>query len=192
MGPLANASLSKEISFHEKPPPMIIFQYFSDDHADDLTGLAFSQAFIRKGGDIISELDYLRLPLDARKKGIAKKLLNLNLQQWEQMGVAKVKLEAALSNGGLVWAKAFFSATDRKDVKAILDKAGRELPPDQFDRVKRVFDNYYSRFPDGKSFPMVKWSDLPGMDQVLRETYWKAELDLTNSDIISKFKNYVA
>lgn len=192
LSPLGVTSLLKEISFHENPPPMVLVQYCSDDKIDDQTSLAFSQAFVRTESEIIADVDYLHLPINGRKKGIAKKLLNLNLQQWVQMGVTKVRLEAALSNGGLVWAKAFFSATDIQDVKTILEKARKGLQPDQFKSVERVFENYYKRFPKGKSFPMVKWSDLPGMDEILKGSYWKGELDLSNSDIFINFKNYVA
>ncbi|WP_345213692.1 hypothetical protein [Mucilaginibacter gynuensis] len=127
-----------------------------------------------------------------RKKGISKILLNLNLQQYEVMGVSKIKLEAALSNGGLVWAKAFFVATEPEDVKIILVKAENELSAEQFKFVKRVYDNYYNQNPGGKAFPMSKWSQLAGMDQILQGSRWYGELDLSNSDILTKFKNYVA
>ena len=71
----------------------------SDDNEDDQLGLAFSQALTHHGNEIVAELDYLRLPVMERNKGVSKMLLNLNLQQYEAMGVSKIKLEAALSNG---------------------------------------------------------------------------------------------
>jgi len=192
LGSLTQVRITKELSFHESPPPMLIIQYYSGDCEDDQTGLAFSQAFTRHGNEIVAELDYLRIPESARKKGLSKKVLNLNLQQYEAMGVAKIKLEAALSNGGLVWAKAFFSATEPEEVKTILIKAENKLTAEQFKFVERVYDNYYNQNPDGKAFPMNKWSQLAGMDQILQGSRWHGELDLNNSDILTKFKNYVA
>lgn len=192
LSPLTLVSIRGEFSFHEGPPPMLIIQYYSENNEDDQIGLAFSQAFTRYGNEIIAELDYLRIPVTARKKGVSKMLLNLNLQQYKAMGVSKIKLEAALSNGGLVWAKAFFVATEPEEVKAILTKAENGLPASQFKFVKRVYDNYYNEDPKGKAFPIVKWSQLAGMDQILQGSYWHGELDLNNSDILTKFKNYVA
>jgi len=192
LSPLTPAEIEKELSYHESPPPMLIIQYFSKDHADDEKGLAFSQALLCQGNERIAELDFLRIPLNFRRQGVSKKLLNLNLQQYERMGVDKIRLEAALSNGGLVWAKAFFAAIDPKEVKAILDKAEKELTLNQFKFVKRVYDNYYKKFPDGNAFPIIKWSQLSGMDQILKGSRWHGELDLNNSEMLTKFKNYVA
>lgn len=189
---LTGAPITRELSWHESPPPMLFIQYHSEDSENELTGLAFSQALTRYDNEIIAELDYLRIPAAARRNGVSKRVLKLSVQQYEQIGVAKIKLEAALSNGGLVWAKAFFTASEPEEVKAILIKAEKELPPEQFKFVKRVYDNYYDQNPGGKSFPMVKWSQLSGMDQILTGSIWRGELDLNNSDILTKFKNYVA
>jgi len=98
------------------------------------------------------------------------KLLNLSLQQYLHLSVDEILLEAALADGGYVWAKAFFMVTVPSEVKAILDEAEKCLTPGQFKFVKRVFDNYYSLDPEGKAFPMVKWSRLAGMDTILRKS----------------------
>ena len=191
--PLSEANLEKEFSYFDQyPPPMIIIQYCSNDHANDKTGLALSLTFIRQNDQIIADIDFLRLPLSARGKGIAKQFLKLSMEQYEYLGVNKIRLEAALENGGLFWAKAFFVATEQNEVKAILDRAEHALPKTQFGFVKRIYDNYYFSHPNGKAFPMSKWSQIPGMDKVLTGSYWHGELDLNNSDLLAKFKEYVA
>ncbi len=192
LGPLTQTRIEKQLAFFETPPPMLLMQYFSDDFSDDKNGLALSQALVKHDDQLVAELDYLRIPMAARKRGITKQLLNINLQQYLLLGVDKIKLEAALENGGLVWAKAFFTATEPVEVKSILDKAEQLLSPLQFKYVKRVYDNYYEQYPDGKAFPMVKWSELDGMDAVLTGSRWHGEIDLNNSSILTKFRNYVA
>ncbi|WP_158288401.1 GNAT family N-acetyltransferase [Mucilaginibacter psychrotolerans] len=190
--PLTQAKIEKELAYFEEPPPMIIVQFYSEDEGDDETGLALSRAFIRHDDELIAEHDFFRIPETARGQGIGKKMLNLSLQQYLRLGVDKIVLEAALADGSYVWAKAFFTATVPTEVKMILDEAEKCLSPAQFKFVKRVYDNYYSKYPNGKAFPMVKWSRLEGMETILRKSRWHGEIDLNNSELLAKFKYYVA
>lgn len=192
LSPLTHASIEKELAYFEEPPPMLIIQFYSQDEGDEQKGLALSRTFIRRDDELIVEHDFFRLPVIARQKGIGKKMLNLSLQQYLHLGVDKIVLEAALDDGGYVWAKAFFTATDPAEVKAILDEAEKSLTAGQFKFVKRVYDNYYSHSPNGKAFPMVKWSRLGGMETILRKSRWHGEIDLNNSELLAKFKYYVA
>jgi predicted acetyltransferase len=190
--PLATEPVFKEIGFFDGDLVMLLIQYYSRDHDNIITGLSLSRAFIREKDVLIAEHDFFRIPRSARKKGIGKKMLALGLQQYLLMGVDKIKVHAALENGGYVWAKAFFTATDPKEVKAILDRAGIGLKPKDFLPVKIIYDNYYKKSPGGKNFPMVKWSDLPGMDGILSKSHWHGEIDLNNLELLAKFKNYVS
>lgn len=190
--PLTQASIEKELAYFEEPPPMVIIQFYSQDEGDDQTGLALSRTLIRRDDELIAEHDFFRIPAAARQQGVGKKMLELSLQQYLRLGVDKIVLEAALADGGYVWAKAFFTATDPTEVKVILDEAEKSLTPGQFKFVKRVYDNYYSLYPDGKAFPMVKWSRLGGMETILRKSRWHGEIDLNNSELLAKFKYYVA
>jgi hypothetical protein len=192
LGPLTNVKVYKELAYFEQEPPMLLIQYFSEDEDDDQTGLSLSRAFIRYKDELIVEHDFFRIPEAFRQRGIGKRLLDLGLQQYLRLGVDKIKVKAALQDGGYVWARAFFTATEPAEVKAILDKAEKRMTPAQFKFVKRVYDNYYDKYPDGKAFPMVKWSDLAGMDVILKESPWHGEIDLNNSDLLAKFKHYVA
>jgi hypothetical protein len=150
------------------------------------------KAFIRYPDELVADHDFFRIPLAKRHQGIGKQMLNISLQQYLRLGVDKIRLTAGLANGGYVWAKAFFAATVPAEVKTILDLAEKKLPPLQFKFVKRIYDNYYNNYPGGKDFPMVKWSNLPGMDVILSEREWHGKLDLNNPDVLTKFKYYVA
>jgi hypothetical protein len=192
LSPLTEVKIEKELVYFEGDAPMLLLQYFSEDEADDETGLGLSRAFIHYPDELVVDHDFFRIPLVARQQGIGKQMLNISLQQYLRLGVDKIRLRAGLANGSYVWAKAFFSATKPLEVKTILNLAEKKLTPAQFKFVKRVYDNYYDNHPDGKTFPMVKWSDLPGMDVILSESEWHGELDLNNSAILTKFKYYVA
>jgi hypothetical protein len=190
--PLTLSPINKEIAFFETSPQMLIIQYYSDNHDDEEYGLALSRTFIRQKEELIAEHEFLRIPRMARRKGVAKLLLNLSLQQYLLMRVNKIKMEAALENGGYVWAKALFTATEQKEVETILNEAAKILVPKQFNLVKRVYDNYYDKHPNGKNFPMIKWSELLVMEGILSKSRWHGEIDLNDIDLLTKFKHYVA
>jgi hypothetical protein len=190
--PLTTARIEKEVVYFESPPPTLVIQVYSEDEANDQTGLAFSQGIVKREDEMVAELDFLRIPILARHQGVAKQLLNICLQQYIFLGVDKIVLEAALTNGGLFWAKAFFTARNPKEVEIILADAEERLAPEKFKFVKRVYDNYYNQHPNGTDFPMVKWSEIAGMEEILKGSRWHGELDLNNSEVLSNFKHYVA
>ncbi|MEO7214474.1 hypothetical protein [Mucilaginibacter sp.] len=189
--PLTQSTIIKELAFFENAPPMLIVQYFSED-SDDETGLGLSRTFIKSKNEFIVEHDFFRLPSAKRRQGIAKQLLGFSLQQYLSSGVDKIKLRAELENGGYVWAKTEFTATDQTEVKTILDNAEKTISSQQFKFVKRVYDNYYDKNPNGRNFPMIKWSELPEMEEILNGSKWQGEIDLNNKELLAKFKHYVA
>ena len=77
-------------------------------------------------------------------------------------------------------------------MEVILTAAKLGLTKDQFKPVKAVFDNYYTQNPGGKAFPINKWSNMPGMEKILRGADWHGEIDLSNKELLAKFKNYVS
>lgn len=192
LSPLTSKPIQREVGYFETKPETIIIQYYAEDHNDEVNGLALSRTLIKYNDELIAEHDFFVLPLSARKQGIGKKVLNYGLQQYLRLGVDKIRVYAALEDGGYVWAKASFTATEQSEVKIILDKAATELKPEQYKFVKRIYDNYYDKNPGGKAFPIVKWSALPGMESVLRKSKWSGEIDLNNTELLTKFKNYVA
>jgi len=192
LAPLTTAAVEREIVYFESPPPAVVIQLFSDDEENNQTGLAFSHSIVKREVELVVELDFLRIPVSTRNQGITKRLLGICLKQCSLLGVDKIELEAALENGGLVWAKAFFTAKNPKEVRVIFENAEKLLTPERFKFVKRIYDNYYEQYPDGTAFPMVKWSRLAGMQEILNGSRWRGELDLNNSEVFSNFKHYVA
>ena len=187
---LTTETVTKEITIQEGPP-IIYFQYYSANHDDAITGLAFSRIFRLAADGIVVEHDFFRLPQSNRGQGIAKLLLRASLQEYVNIGVKRIYVHAALQDGGYVWARNFFTATEKREVKAILDNAERNLPVPQFKAVKRIYLNYYSKDPSGTAFPIVKWAELPFMKDILRGSDWHGVVDLTNAEQFSNFIKYI-
>jgi|GEM_PF-956183 len=189
--PMTAKQVYKVVSFSDKEPHEFIVQYFSEDHDDDLNGLALSRTLVKGKTSKQAIHDFFRIPFGSRNQGHGKTILGYCLQQYLNMGVDIIKVHASLADGGYVWAKAHFTATNKSEVSLILAKAKLSLTDIQFQDVKAVYNNYYSQNPDGKAFPINKWSNMDGMDKILRQSDWHGEVDLNNQELLTKFKNYV-
>ena len=187
LSPLTSATLLKEINFFEKAPQTLMIQYFSEDESDEKTGLGFARTFIKYPSELVVDHDFFRLPEQHRRQGKGRALISTCLKYYQECGVARIRLETGLEDGGLVWAKLFFTATEKSEVETILENARLSLTMTQYPAVKNVYDVYYKRSPEGRDFPMSLWSRLPGMEQILRKSRWHGELNLADQKVLTKF-----
>lgn len=190
--PLTEQELERQLSYEDGDPPTLTILMQSENWTDDNEGLAILRTFSQENGELIVKHNFFRLPALHRNKGIGKRILSLSLQQYECMNVNKILVDAALEDGGFVWAKAGFTAINKTEVDVILNASRLSLNDRQFSFVKRIYDRYYTSQPNGKSFPMEKWSKLDGMDVILRGSQWSGEIDLHNTEVLANFKYYVA
>jgi hypothetical protein len=189
--PMTGKSITRVISYNDTEPFEFVIQYYSEDNNDDTYGLAFSRTFTNDKSNKIAVHDFFRIPHSFRRLGHGKTMINYCLQQYLNIGVDKIKVHAALADGGFVWARAHFTATEKKEVSLILALAKLTLGADDYARVKEIYNNYYTTEPDGKSFPINKWSLITSMKEVLQKSNWHGEIDLNNQELLTKFKNYV-
>ena len=189
--PMSAKNLTKTVSYSQIEPFELIIQYYSEDHDDDTNGLALSRTLAKDQSGKTAIHDFFRIPETFRNRGYGKSMLNYCLQQYLNIGVDVIKVHAALADGGFVWAKAHFTSVNRTEVSLILASAKLHLKSDEFVTVKEVYDNYYMKEPNGRVFPINKWSNLPGMKEILRKSDWHGEIDLNNQELLTKFKNYV-
>jgi hypothetical protein len=117
--------------------------------------------------------------------------LQFCLQHYLDMGVTKIMVHAALEDGGYEWTKAGFRASRPGEMKKILNLAEQTLKPSQYSLVKRLYDDYYETNSNGKAFPIIEWSGLPFMKEILKKKDWHGEIDLTNPVDLFNFSEYV-
>lgn len=168
--------------------PELTVQFYTDNVQDDALGLGFSRIFSIKSNELIVKHDFFRLPKKHRGKGIAKEIIKLCLQQYINMGVQKIMIHAALTDGGYAWALYYFTVPEKSEIDIILGKARQTLQPSQYNVVEKVYDNYYNQRPDGKAFPIVKWAEIPFMKDILRGSDWNGLIDLNNQE---QFRNFI-
>lgn len=131
------------------------------------------------------------MPVEHQGKGIIKGVFQISLQQYVNMGARKITVHSGLEGGGYAWAKAGFVAVDKNEVEVILEAARRILQPDELARVERIYNKYYSDFPNGNAFPIVLWARYEPMKQVLSGSDWHGEVDLKDQEQFSSFNDYV-
>ncbi len=187
LSPTTGLKLYKKVFFEEGDSARLEIEYYSENCNDINNGLALMRTFKREGKDIIVKHQYFRIPKLFRQQGISRNILKALLQQYVNIGVKKIQIFASLEDGGFIWAKLYFMATDVNDVNAILALAKAQLPHKQFALAERIYNNYYSKHPDGQSFPINKWAELPFMEVVLRKSTWNGAVDLTNPQEFSNF-----
>jgi hypothetical protein len=188
---LGVGKIEKLITLSNTHPPTIEIFFWTLDYADKDTGLTLARTFTWEDEELIVKHDFFRLPRVHRGKGIARQVFGSFLQQYVNMGVRKIRVHAALEDGGYVWARNFFTADSKEEVTKILNSAESALMPGQFKAVKRIYENYYTKNADGESFPIQKWAELPFMKPVLRGSDWHGSIDLKNKEQFSKFVMYV-
>lgn len=191
LAPHSPVGINRELELREGIPPQLSFALFSDDYEDPTTGLGLCRRFTYEGADLVVWHEYFRLPLVSRRHGISKKVFKLQLQQYINLGVSKIRVHAALNDGGYVWARAFFTADNKGEMDVILGKARIALAQNEFIAVKKIYDNYYAKSHDGKAFPINKWAELPFMESVLKGSHWHGAVDLKNPEQFNNFTRYV-
>jgi hypothetical protein len=154
--------------------------------------LLFMREFISKKGGIEIKHNYCVIPKDSRNNGLIKPVFQVSLQQYVNMDAKRILLHAGLSGGGYTWARCGFVAIDKSEVGAILHTAKSALNKTDFVAVKKVYDIYYSKNPNGKAFPMDLWAAFYYMKPILMGSDWHGELNLKNQEQFRIFKNYVS
>lgn len=189
--PVAEDRIIKIVSMDDGPPPKLTFQYYTVNAGSPEHGLVFSRTFTKDADVLVVTHDFLSLPKAARGKRTGRRVLQFCLQHYVDMHVTKVRVHAALEDGGYEWTKAGFRATDPDEMKKILGYAKQTLTSAQNNLVKRLYDDYYDNEPTGSAFPIIEWAGLPFMKEVLKKHDWHGEIDLTNSIDLLNFMKYV-
>jgi len=191
LGGLTTSPINRLIKFTITPSSFSIY-FYSDNHRDMDYGLLFARTFTNDpAGNLMVNHDYFRLPVSARGQNTGKKVLGVCFDQYQQIGISKIMVHAALQDGGYVWARAGFKAIYQKEMEIILKTAESRLPLNLYKIAKGWYDDHYNNSP-GTPFNISDWSGLRFMEAILRGSDWHGEIDLTNPAELRNFKKYVS
>ena len=152
-------------------------------------------------GELEVHHDLLKLPSAMQGEGIGKNLLRAELEQYEKLGVDKVKLFANIDVGGYAWAKYGYTLDEdsasyfHSMIQGRLENIGADQAVK--DLVKDVIDK---RTKDGKLDGKVIWdiADLKQGDHKLGaeillgdDIGWEGELDLHDPETMARVRKYI-
>ena len=187
--PTTTNTIDRYIRYNDSPLTLGIEYY--NNYAHENEQLAFYRVFRKIRKSIEIEHKYCIIPEPFRGKGLIKTVFQESLQQYVNMHAKKIIVHAGLSGGGYTWAKHGFVAIKRQEVKKILDLAESELSDIEFQPIKKIYDVYYKKYPNGRTFPMDLWAASGYMKDILMGSNWNGQLDLRKSDQFRNFKEYV-
>lgn len=187
--PTTKLEIERTIFYQDTPPKLRLL--FENKRTKVSDALIFDREFFKSAKGIEINHSYCVVPEVHQNKGLVKAIFQASLQEYVNMGAKKIHVHAGLSVGGHSWARHGFVAVNPADVKEILDDAQARLKPTEFNAVKRIYDKYYTDHPAGKAFPMILWAKLDFMKDILKGSDWVGEVDLTNKEQFSNFKDYV-
>jgi hypothetical protein len=189
----ATKPIYKRLTYVATPNPNFQIVYRSADHTNPNSGLSLVREFLFVDDLLIARHKYFSIPANVRNRGLGKKLLALFLDQYLAIGVKQIHLMTGLKDGGVVWAKMGFNALYKHEMQDILNEAKQILPGlPEIGIVTAIFDRYYNKEPNGKSFPIRRWADIEKMEQILKHYAWHGWIDLTNKEELRNFKQNVS
>lgn len=187
---MATPPIDRKIYLLMDPEPKIMVRYHDSLYRDENLGLAFERTLMKRSNKISVSHDGFRIPAKNRGQGVSKKIFVPSIQEYVNMDIDHITVDAGLTHGGFVWAHYGFAGVKKSDMKTILDKAEEMLNGTDFDVVKKIYDSYYDNNREGDRFPIIKWVDLDYMKPVLLGTHWEGIIDFNNKLQLTNFISY--
>jgi hypothetical protein len=150
-------------------------------HARNDRGVELRRDFYHDGDGWTVEHVAFELPIDYRGTGNARLMMRASVEEYDRLGVSRIETEAGGQDGGYVWARAGFVASNELTVRQYLMRGAVGLDAADFEAVSRVLTG---------AGPGAMMSDLAALSvpsnthlgrDFLRGTQWHGHIDLTDS-----------
>lgn len=187
--PTTSYPIKRHIIYREPSQSLQVLFHNLTDEIDEM--VVFDRTFYKQKGELFVDHNYCVVPKNYQGIGLIKPVFQVSLQQYVNMGVRKIIVRATLGSGGYAWARYGFVAVKRNEVQKILTDAHKRLSINDFKLAEGIFMKYYFNNPTSTDFPMILWTRIPGMKDILCGSEWCGELDLHNTEQIRNFSRYV-
>lgn len=155
-------------------------------------GVTVARSFYHNGKDLGVYHNMFAIKEELQGRGTSRAVLGAFLEQYENMGVKEIALQANLKVGAYAWAQYGFK-TMKQDVDYIISRAADNsvLPKSALDDARRIVDDFYKHHSETEMFPMKYLSSQAyGKDLLMGES-WQGQLDLTDKSALKMFKRYI-
>jgi hypothetical protein len=132
------------------------------------------------------------LPESMQRKGLSRYLIRPYYNQYKVSGVDFIDAYAGANGGGYALARYGFDAVNQEDIIKILIRAQTlGIDSEALNILAEDVKRFYESNPHSAPFRIHEWSQTPFGEKLLAGTYWKAVLDLHNSDQLDIFEEYL-
>lgn len=155
-------------------------------------GVTVARSFYHNGKDLGVYHNLFSIKENLQGRGTSRAVLGAFLEQYENMGVKEITLQANLEVGAYAWAQYGFK-TMKQEVDYIIRRAADNdvLPQSVLSDARRIVDDFYKHHSETELFPMKYLSSQAyGKDLLMGES-WQGQLDLTDKSALKMFKRYI-
>lgn len=126
------------------------------------------------------------LPEELQAKGISKRTFRNLISQYEQIGVSRAYIHAAVTKGAYVWGK-YGAIAEKQDILLIVERALKKsrISQIEFDEI----NSYLSRFDE--MIPMAPLSYAPYGKRLLLGESWYGYIDLADESELNYLHQYL-
>ncbi|UEM18666.1 hypothetical protein JL100_016235 [Skermanella mucosa] len=171
-----------------------------------MTGEISRNFYRDKAGDLVASHDGFVINGEGKGGGIGKQVLKAQFDEYERMGVSKVKVHANIDVSGYAWARFGFVPSQQSwdELRASMkfwinsdevttDGLGNEyqplnIPQRQRRALTRILDN-----PDPKGIWKIADARIGNRNigkELLMERDWEGEIRLDDADAMARFNHY--
>ncbi|MBA4852061.1 hypothetical protein [Emticicia sp. BO119] len=150
-------------------------------------GFALQRTFYFGKGLKTVDHNYFELPDHVQGGGISKKLFNILYREYNNTNVEILKVHANIDIGGYTWGKYGFAATDKWNLRDVVNKAKTSLS----DADLKDFEKWYENCEQNNFFPMNEIANRSYGKNLLLGTDWYGSIDLRDKTRRSIFESYL-
>lgn len=129
------------------------------------------------------------IPPALQGKGMSKDVLQAFYKQYKNMNLNNIKIHANKDVGGYAWARYGFQMENKQDILFFIDDISQDTVTK--DLARRLVDDFYKNRHINTPFPMNLISDTSWGKNFLLKSDWNGFLDLSNSDAVKRFEDYL-
>lgn len=170
----------KGIQYHNNQVTM----YFAD--ASNMNNFYLVRKFYIENDVKIVKHDYLKLRDDVQGNGFTRELFKSLYEQYKNIGIQKIKVQANINVGGYAWARYGFAHQNRSDALNIFFRAKSLLTENEFSDFLTVFKKY-----ENDTKLMWELASRKFGKKVFLGSNWYGYIDFRKPEMVKLFEDYL-
>lgn len=153
-------------------------------------GFSLVRTFRKRNGAVEVHHDFFVINKKYQGKGLSKEVFRLYYNQYRQMGVRYITVEANIDVGGYTWARYGFSAKNMNEALNCISSCENINVSKKADKFIK---SWYKKqnFAPSEPFPMRLLTEQPWGKELLLNSNWEGIIDLSDTASRKIFEQYL-